>query len=141
MGHAALYHQLIVIQKYCHTTLSSKIAILIYLFHNYKKKLFSNRVDKNMEPFRDQEGFCVECWPGEVGLIVGEIIPSTKNDYSGYANSDEASNKKVINNLFKQGQKAFNSGDLVKIDYHGWVYFVDRLGDTFRWKGEFNKLY
>ena len=89
-----------------------------------------------MEPTRDNEGFCVECWPGETGLIVGEITSSTKNDFSGYANSNEASNKKIINNLFKPGQKAFNSGDLVKIDYHGWVYFVDRLGDTFRWRGE-----
>ena len=51
------------------------------------------RVDKNMEPLRDEDGYCVECWPGEVGPITA----STKNDYSGYANSNEASNKKIVN--------------------------------------------
>jgi solute carrier family 27 fatty acid transporter 1/4 len=95
------------------------------------------KIDKDMNPLRDEDGFCVECMPNEVGLIVGEIIAkSTKNDYSGYANSDEASNKKIIKNLFKPNQNAFNSGDLVRMDNHGWIYFIDRIGDTFRWRGE-----
>lgn len=65
-----------------------------------------------MNPLRNEDGFCVECKPGEVGLIAGVIIKnSTRNDYSGYANSDDASNKKIIKNLFKPGQTAFNSGN------------------------------
>ena len=95
------------------------------------------KIDKQLNPLRDEDGFCVECMPNEVGLIVGEIIAkSTKNEYSGYANSDEASNKKIIKNLFKPYQNAFNSGDLVRMDNHGWIYFIDRVGDTFRWRGE-----
>lgn len=66
-----------------------------------------------MEPLRDEDGYCAEVKPGEIGIIVGEIIEkSTKSAYSGYANSDDASNKKIIKNLFKQGQSAFNSGKL-----------------------------
>lgn len=59
MGHAALYHQLIVIQKYCHTTLSSKIAILIYLFHNYKKNFFQIELTKIWSRFETKKVFAL----------------------------------------------------------------------------------
>lgn len=68
------------------------------------------KIDENDNPVRDENGFCVECEYGEKGLIVGVISKSTKSDYSGYANNEEASNKKVIFDLFKKGQKGFNTG-------------------------------
>lgn len=94
------------------------------------------KVDDNLEPIRDNYGFCIQCEPGEKGLVVGLMQKTTKGEFSGYANSSEATNKKIIDNLFKPGQKAFNSGDVLIQDWNGYVYFVDRLGDTFRWKGE-----
>ena len=89
-----------------------------------------------MNPIRDKKGFCIQCDVGEKGLLVGVIGNSTTTDYSGYANQKENSNKKIIENLFKKNQRAFNTGDYMMMDYYGYIYFVDRLGDTFRWKGE-----
>ena len=94
------------------------------------------KVDENCDPIRDKQGFCVQCRPGEKGLIVGLIQNTTKGEFSGYANSIDATNKKIIDNLFHKNQKAFNTGDVLIQDWNGFVYFVDRLGDTFRWKGE-----
>ena len=68
------------------------------------------RIDNAMNPIRDEKGFCVETRPGEKGLLVGIIGKSTKTAFNGYANNSQASNKKVIEDLFKKGQRAFNSG-------------------------------
>jgi len=90
-----------------------------------------------MEPLRNARGFCVPVEPGEKGIVVGLIDPAkTRQQYSGYANQSEASEKKIVRNLFKNGQNGFNTGDLVMYDNDGYIYFVDRLGDTFRWRGE-----
>jgi len=98
---------------------------------------FVLKVDENMEPLRNSRGFCVSAKPGEKGLLVGLIDPTkTKQQYSGYANQAEASEKKIVKNLFKKDQSGFNTGDMVLYDKDGYVYFVDRLGDTFRWRGE-----
>lgn len=98
---------------------------------------FILKIDQEGNPIRDQNGFCVHCDPNEKGLIVGLINQNiTRQQYSGYANQPEASNKKIIKNLFKEGQNGFNTGDLATSDKDGYIYFVDRLGDTFRWRGE-----
>jgi solute carrier family 27 fatty acid transporter 1/4 len=94
------------------------------------------RVDGDNQPVRDANGFCVKCEDGEKGLLVGVIGNNTKDDFSGYANQKEQNEKKIIQNLFKPGQRAFNTGDLLVKDWLGYVYFCDRLGDTFRWRGE-----
>ena len=95
------------------------------------------KIDDDMVPIRDERGFCIECARGEKGLLIGMINPnSTKTAYNGYANNSAASNKKIIENVFKKGQKAFNSGDLMMCDQFGYMYFCDRLGDTYRWRGE-----
>ena len=89
-----------------------------------------------MNPIRDENGFCIECGKGEKGLLIGIIGNSPKTAFNGYANNAQASNKKIIENVFKKGQRAFNSGDLMMCDNFGYMYFCDRLGDTFRWRGE-----
>jgi acyl-CoA synthetase (AMP-forming)/AMP-acid ligase II len=70
------------------------------------------KIDKNnFNVIRDENGHCIECDIGETGLLVGVIGQSTRDEYNGYANSTDASNKKIINNLFKPNQNAFNSGN------------------------------
>ena len=68
------------------------------------------RIDEHMNVVRDKNGFCIECPPGEKGLLVGIIGNSAKTAYTGYANNSQASKKKVIENVFKKGQTAFDSG-------------------------------
>ncbi|XP_072550624.1 long-chain fatty acid transport protein 2-like [Salminus brasiliensis] len=86
------------------------------------------------EPVRDSRGFCVEVSTGETGLLVVKITKVTP--FSGYANNQQQTDKKKLRNVFVEGDMYFNSGDLLKIDQEGFVYFQDRIGDTFRWKGE-----
>ncbi|XP_013779255.2 long-chain fatty acid transport protein 4-like [Limulus polyphemus] len=88
------------------------------------------------EPVRNRKGLCIRCKPGEPGEFVGRIIINDPvRNFDGYVN-DQATNKKVINNVFSTGDSAFLSGDIMVMDKNGYIYFKDRTGDTFRWKGE-----
>ncbi|XP_053355908.1 long-chain fatty acid transport protein 2-like [Clarias gariepinus] len=86
------------------------------------------------EPVRDSRGFCVEVSAGETGLLVAKITKVAP--FSGYANNKQQTDKKKLRDVFEQGDIYFNSGDLMKVDKEGFVFFQDRIGDTFRWKGE-----
>ena len=68
------------------------------------------KIDDNMQPIRDKNGYCIECKIGEKGLLIGFIGKETTTQYNGYANNPEASKSKIIENVFKNGQRAFNSG-------------------------------
>jgi fatty-acyl-CoA synthase len=57
------------------------------------------------------------------------------SNYSGYTNQAE-SDKKLLRNAFSDNDTWFRSGDLLRVDEHNNTFFVDRIGDTFRWKGE-----
>lgn len=84
------------------------------------------------EPIRDSNGFCIRCQPHEAGVFIGKINPKvTVNAFSGYADK-KATEKKVIENVFKKGDMYFNSGDILVYDEFGYYYFKDRTGDTFR---------
>ncbi len=85
------------------------------------------------EPIRDASGFCTPCQTGEIGLLLGPITSATKFD--GYAD-ESASKKKVMTDVFKRGDRYFNTGDLLQLHEGKWLSFADRVGDTFRWKGE-----
>ncbi|KAL7295311.1 hypothetical protein TKK_0011343 [Trichogramma kaykai] len=88
------------------------------------------------EPIRGPDGLCIICEPGEPGVFVGKINPKKAvNDFSGYIDK-KASEKKIIRDVFKKGDKVFNSGDILVMDEYGYFYFKDRTGDTFRWRGE-----
>lgn len=88
--------------------------------------------EKN-EPIRDVNGWCQKVSKGEVGLLIGKI--TRRSPFDGY--TDPEKNKSVImSNVFKNGDAYFNTGDLVRDIGFRHAQFVDRLGDTFRWKGE-----
>jgi fatty-acyl-CoA synthase len=89
-------------------------------------------------PLRDAEGRCMRCAPEEIGEAIGKIAASPKDigsRFDGYT-SAEASEDKILRNVLEQGDAWFRTGDLMRKDAEGYFYFVDRIGDTFRWKGE-----
>jgi len=88
------------------------------------------------EVVRGTDGLCIECGPGQVGQCIGQIAASdARSEFSGYLDKS-ASEKKVLQNVFERGDAWFATGDLMRMDADGYFYFVDRIGDTFRWKGE-----
>ncbi|XP_030622422.1 very long-chain acyl-CoA synthetase [Chanos chanos] len=103
-----------------------------------QRKLFPHALIKfdteKEEPVRNSEGLCIRAAPGETGLLVGKITKTSP--FNGYAGNKQQTEKKRLSNVFEKGDLYFNSGDLLKIDEENFVYFQDRVGDTFRWKGE-----
>jgi fatty-acyl-CoA synthase len=90
------------------------------------------------QPIRDREGFCVECAPEEAGEVIGKILKDASKPgarFEGYATKAETE-KKILHGVFEKGDSWFRTGDLMRKDADGYFYFVDRIGDTFRWKGE-----
>ncbi|NXS33057.1 S27A2 synthetase, partial [Pomatostomus ruficeps] len=86
------------------------------------------------EPVRDERGLCVPVKPGETGLLVVKITENTP--FSGYAGDARKTEKKILRDVLAEGDAFFNSGDLLVMDQEKFLYFQDRVGDTFRWKGE-----
>jgi fatty-acyl-CoA synthase len=87
---------------------------------------------------RDAAGHCIECAPGEAGEAIGKILNDPArpaNRFDGYSRQ-AANESKILRNVFEKGDAWFRSGDLMRKDRLGYFYFVDRIGDTFRWKGE-----
>jgi fatty-acyl-CoA synthase len=108
-----------------------------YLAHRSPAILVRFDVDKE-QPVRDEQGFCIRCAPEEVGEAIGPLrtgASHVESRFEGYTNP-EASEKKIIRNVFQSGDAWFRTGDLMRKDERGFFYFVDRIGDTFRWKGE-----
>ncbi|XP_077988528.1 long-chain fatty acid transport protein 2-like [Glandiceps talaboti] len=86
------------------------------------------------EPIRDSRGRCIPVKHGDAGLLLATINDQSR--YDGYHGRKDLTNKKIVSNAFKDGDKYFNTGDLLSLDKNYYLYFVDRVGDTFRWKGE-----
>jgi fatty-acyl-CoA synthase len=86
-------------------------------------------------PVRGANGRCVASAPGEVGECLGAIHGDARSAFSGYVDK-KASEQKVLRDAFGKGDAWFRTGDLMTRDRQGYFYFVDRIGDTFRWKGE-----
>lgn len=85
---------------------------------------------------RSSDGFCIRVEPEEVGELIGEIrADSARFKFDGYE-TKEATEKKILRNVFKKGDMWFRTGDLMKKDNLDYFYFIDRVGDTFRWKAE-----
>ncbi|NXW61115.1 S27A2 synthetase, partial [Eurystomus gularis] len=89
---------------------------------------------ENDEPVRDERGLCIPVRPGETGLLVIKITKNTP--FHGYAGDSKKTEKKILRDVLVKGDTFFNSGDLLMVDHERFIYFQDRVGDTFRWKGE-----
>jgi fatty-acyl-CoA synthase len=89
-------------------------------------------------PLRNEAGFCLPCAADEPGEAIGRIEAESRSAsrrFDGYTDA-EASASKVLRDVFAPGDCWFRTGDLMRRDRHGYFYFVDRLGASFRWKGE-----
>lgn len=85
---------------------------------------------------RGQDGFCMECSYGEPGeLLFPNVAADPAKVFKGYTDP-KATAKKLLTDVFAKGDSWFRSGDLLSKDTLGFYYFIDRIGDTFRWKGE-----
>jgi fatty-acyl-CoA synthase len=108
-----------------------------YLAHRFAPVLI--RFDfETGEPMRDEHGFCIRCSTDECGeaIINLDNDPSNVgNRFEGYTNED-ASLKRILHGVFEPGDAWVRTCDLMRKDEKGFFYFVDRIGDTFRWKGE-----
>ncbi len=108
-----------------------------YLSHRFSPALVEFDVEKG-EPVRNEQGFCIRCAPNEAGEAIGKVVDDPANvgsRFEGYTNQ-EASERRSCATSLSPGDAWVRTGDLMRKDEQGYFYFVDRIGDTFRWKGE-----
>jgi len=88
-------------------------------------------------PLRNEEGLCIASARGEAGEAIGRIGTADQGGgrFEGYTDAGETE-KKILRDVFAKGDAWFRTGDLMRLDDKGFFHFVDRIGDTFRWKGE-----
>jgi fatty-acyl-CoA synthase len=108
-----------------------------YLAHRFAPVLAKFDPERG-ELMRDEHGFCIPCAPNESGEALARIIvdPSQPGSrFEGYTDA-AASEGKLLRNAFEPGDVWFRTGDLMRKSEKGFFHFVDRIGETFRWKGE-----
>lgn len=104
-----------------------------YLRHRFPVAIIKQDANSNT-PMRNDDGFFIAAGRGETGEAIGRV-DDTSARFDGY--TDRASSEaKILRNVFAKGDSWFRTGDLMRCDAAGYYYFVDRIGDTFRWKGE-----
>ncbi len=87
---------------------------------------------------RGADGFALRCATGEIGEALGRIDDGAAHAgaaFEGYTGREETE-RKILRNVFVPGDAWYRTGDLMRMDAQGFIYFIDRVGDTFRWKGE-----
>ncbi len=88
------------------------------------------------EPERDATGRCIRCAVNETGEALGKIADDgASGAFEGYTSAAETA-RKILRDVFEPGDAWFRTGDLMRMDAGGFYYFIDRIGATFRWKGE-----
>jgi len=93
--------------------------------------------DATGAPARDSNGRCLRCVTGEAGEALGRIRGASQSGggFEGYTSAEDTE-RKILRDVFEPGDAWYRTGDLMRMDASGFYYFVDRIGDTFRWKGE-----
>ena len=106
------------------------------LAHRFPASLVKLDPDSGV-PLRNDAGFCIACARGEAGEAIGRIGKAEEGGgrFEGYTDAGETE-KKILRDVFAKGDAWFRTGDLMRLDDKGFFHFVDRIGDTFRWKGE-----
>ncbi|KAI9030218.1 hypothetical protein DFJ74DRAFT_629131 [Hyaloraphidium curvatum] len=105
------------------------------------EKLGATPVIVKYDPIKEElvrdpaTGLCIKCKRGEIGEVIGQYDPSLPGQPHYWANP-EAVEKKIYRDVLKKGDMWWRSGDLMMQDENGYYYFMDRIGDTFRWRGE-----
>jgi fatty-acyl-CoA synthase len=89
----------------------------------------------NQIPARGPDGFCSRCSDGEIGEALGRIGEDPAARFEGYSEAVETE-KKLLRDVFQAGDAWMRTGDLMRRDADGYYTFIERIGDTFRWKGE-----
>jgi fatty-acyl-CoA synthase len=84
---------------------------------------------------RGADGRAIACDVDEAGELLGKVGTAGAMEYDGYTDR-AATERKLLRDVFAPGDAWFRTGDLLRRDAEGYYYFVDRIGDTFRWKGE-----
>lgn len=94
--------------------------------------------DDNESPKRDRKtGLCKPAKAGEPGELMFRLSPKDLDRrFQGYHGNPGATNAKVMRDVFSKGDAWFRTGDVVRWDSEGRLFFSDRIGDTFRWKSE-----
>lgn len=115
-----------------------KNGVLTQLILGHKIAIVRMADDGSDMPIRDPNtGFCIRADYGEPGELLWRLDPADiGGQFKGYHNAEKATNEKVLRDVFTTGDMWFRSGDLQRRDATGLWYFVDRIGDTFRWKSE-----
>jgi fatty-acyl-CoA synthase len=108
-----------------------------YLRHRFSPALI--RLDAHGgDPLRDKDGLCLRSGANEPGEALGKLVSDPQeigSRFEGYTDP-VASERKILRNVFAPGDAWVRTGDLMRQDERGFFYFVDRIGDTYRWKGE-----
>ncbi|KAI0913061.1 fatty-acyl-CoA synthase [Ustulina deusta] len=90
-----------------------------------------------LEVVRGKDGWAIEAKADEPGELINQMNPADPDvGTPQYFNNKSATVKRRISDVFQKGDLWFRSGDLLKLDSQGRLFFVDRLGDTFRWHSE-----
>jgi fatty-acyl-CoA synthase len=106
------------------------------LAHRFPAAIVRLDIDTSA-PVRGEDGLCIPCARGEAGEAIGRIGTADGGGgrFEGYTDAGETE-KKILRDVLAPGDAWFRTGDLMKLDDGGYFHFVDRVGDTFRWKGE-----
>jgi fatty-acyl-CoA synthase len=105
-----------------------------YLSHRFAPALVAFDVESG-QPVRDEQGFCIRCAVNQPGEALAKMQSDPASRFEGYTSAAD-SEMRILRNVFAPGDAWVRTGDLMRKDEKGFFYFVDRIGDTFRWKGE-----
>jgi fatty-acyl-CoA synthase len=106
-----------------------------FLAHRFPVAIVRHDAEHGV-PARGPDGFCIRAERGEAGEAIGRLSEGAGGGrFEGYTDAAE-SETKILRDVFAAGDAWMRTGDLMRQDGEGFFHFVDRIGDTFRWKGE-----